>query len=263
MTTRRRLALVIPESGPRRQWGALLDESVRDIPDLDVFDDHADPSRSIMLAEHLADDAGIYAVVGHFSSSAARLALPLYAAAGIHAVYPMSSADNVVTEHLSSTLGVVAPMPPDSYQARAVAAHCVGRRATAITLTPGGDAAGTWTELGLTLASDPSDVTDAEVIFVIGQLDGVVDAWHHIESKMKSGIEVVLSDDSWAGALELARRASDNARLSFVRSQPEPRKLLDLAVSHSVAMRDLNSSTEDFVARWEHGPAYWTVTPWK
>lgn len=261
MTARRNLAVVIPESGPRHQWGALLDDFVRKTAGLTVYDDYADPARSIDLAKQLSDDTSLYAVIGHFSSAAARAAIPLYAARGIRAVFPLSSADDVVSQHLKNALGVIAPMPSDSEQARAVAAYCAGRRASAIALAPGTGLAREWIKLGQTLAQSPSDADDVEVLFVIGRLDEVAKAWPRLKAWQASGIEVVLSDDSWAGARDFVTRTPRGARLYFVRSEPGPSRLLHAAVSHAVAMRDLRSSVQDFSALWTYDAVHWVLEP--
>jgi glycine/D-amino acid oxidase-like deaminating enzyme len=91
-----RVAVVGPLTGPRASWGQLLTDAVEALPHAPVswvfFDEQGDAEQARSRALEIVADAGFAAVIGHFNSTGARSAIPLYRAAGLPVLLPLSTA---------------------------------------------------------------------------------------------------------------------------------------------------------------------------
>lgn len=88
-----RVAVVGPFSGPRAAWGELLEgaASAHDGVRWEFHDDRGDAIVARKVAEAVVADGGYALVVGHFNSAGARLALPVYRAAGLPLLLPLAT----------------------------------------------------------------------------------------------------------------------------------------------------------------------------
>ncbi len=89
-----------PFSGPRAAYGDILKHAVELSSGsfrLQYEDDCAQVSQARAAAERLVQ-AGVDAVVGHFNSDCARVAGPIYQAAGIPFLMPASTASGLISE---------------------------------------------------------------------------------------------------------------------------------------------------------------------
>jgi len=130
----RKIGIAGPFSGPRREYGALLEAAARSAlaernaatPGLDfsivIADDAAAPATACQAARTLISE-GCRVVVGHFNSDAARAAAPLYHEAGIALLLPAATGDG-----LAAQTGALRLCAPDQAQVRALAGACMGRR---------------------------------------------------------------------------------------------------------------------------------------
>lgn len=130
----RKIGIAGPFSGPRREYGALLEAAARSAlaersaetrdrgSSIVIADDAADPAMACKAAETLISE-GCRVVVGHFNSDAARAAAPLYREAGIALLLPAATGDN-----LAAQVGAFRLCAPDQAQVRALAGACTGRR---------------------------------------------------------------------------------------------------------------------------------------
>lgn len=130
----RKIGIAGPFSGPRQEYGALLEAAARSaLAERDAAtqdrgfsiitaDDAADPATACAAAETLIG-AGCRVVVGHFNSDAARAAAPLYHQAGIALLLPAATGDG-----LAAQVGAFRLCAPDQAQVRALAGACTGRR---------------------------------------------------------------------------------------------------------------------------------------
>ena len=125
-----RAAIVAPFSGPRRAWGELLQLAARRRDDVDwiEIDDEGRAELGRSCARR-AIDAGAVAVVGHFNSGAAALALPQYAAAGVACLLPLATAPALTA--LAPSL-VLRHCPTDDDQARALVDALGGSRVAVV-----------------------------------------------------------------------------------------------------------------------------------
>jgi ABC-type branched-subunit amino acid transport system substrate-binding protein len=115
---RPRAAIVAPFSGPCSAWGALLLRAAvrRDDVDWLKVDDEGRAELGAACARR-AIDARVAAVVGHFNSGGATLALPEYAAAGVACLLPLATAPGLTA--LAPGL-VLRQCPTDDAQAQAL-----------------------------------------------------------------------------------------------------------------------------------------------
>lgn len=130
----RKIGIVGPFSGPRREYGALLEAAARGAlaernaatPGLDftivIADDAAEPATACQAARTLIGE-GCRVVVGHFNSDAARAAAPLYHEAGIALLLPAATGDG-----LAAQVGAFRLCAPDRAQVHALAGACTGGR---------------------------------------------------------------------------------------------------------------------------------------
>lgn len=125
-----RAAIVAPFSGPRRAWGELLQLAAQRRDDVDwvAIDDEGRAELGAFCARR-AIDAGAVAVVGHFNSGGAALALPAYAAAGVPCLLPLATAPELTA--LAPGL-VLRQCPTDDDQARALVAALGGERVAVV-----------------------------------------------------------------------------------------------------------------------------------
>lgn len=97
-----RIAVVGPFSGPRAAWGELLLRAVRryQLPGIvwEQIDDVGDAEVAHRVATGIAADGGYRAVVGHFNSLGAAAALPVYRAAGIPLLLPLSTGTGLLSD---------------------------------------------------------------------------------------------------------------------------------------------------------------------
>jgi glycine/D-amino acid oxidase-like deaminating enzyme len=97
-----RIAVVGPFSGPRAAWGELLLRGIRrhSTPGLvwETHDDLGDAEVAHRLAVEIAADGGYRAVVGHFNSLGAAAALPVYRAAGLPLLLPLSTGTGLLAD---------------------------------------------------------------------------------------------------------------------------------------------------------------------
>lgn len=103
-----RVAVVGPFSGPRAAWGDLLLRAVRRHRQPGVvwepLDDAGDAEVAHRVATTVVADGGYRAVVGHFNSLGAAAALPVYRAAGIPLLLPLSTATGLLADGLGGAL---------------------------------------------------------------------------------------------------------------------------------------------------------------
>lgn len=97
-----RIAVVGPFSGPRAAWGGLLLDAVRRhrFPGFvwETLDDVGDADLARRVATRIVEDGGYRAVIGHFNSLGAAAALPLYRAAGLPLLLPLSTATGLLSD---------------------------------------------------------------------------------------------------------------------------------------------------------------------
>jgi hypothetical protein len=117
-------AIVAPFSGPRRAWGELLQRAAQRRDDVDwiEIDDEGRAELGRSCARR-AIEAGAVAVVGHFNSGGAAVALPEYANAGVACLLPLATAPPLTA--LAPSL-VLRHCPTDDDQARALVAALGG-----------------------------------------------------------------------------------------------------------------------------------------
>lgn len=125
----RRIGIAGPFSGPRKEYGALLEDAARSALaeisstqgggfSIVIADDAADPITARKAATTLIND-GCRVVVGHFNSDAARAAGPLYRQAGVALLLPAATGDG-----LASQIGAFRLCAPDHAQVRSLAGAC-------------------------------------------------------------------------------------------------------------------------------------------
>lgn len=124
MRERSRAAIVAPFSGPRSAWGELLLHAAQRRDDVDwvEVDDEGRAELGRTCARR-AIESGAVAVVGHFNSGGAALALPEYAAAGMPCLLPLATAPPLTA--LAPSL-VLRQCPTDDDQAHALVAALGG-----------------------------------------------------------------------------------------------------------------------------------------
>ncbi|MBD7918781.1 hypothetical protein H9657_10910 [Cellulomonas sp. Sa3CUA2] len=257
------VAIVVPVTGPRAAWGALVPPELAGDDDVLVLDDRADPARSAELAAELARDTRVHAVVGHFSSLGARRALESYGRSGaVRVSLPLASAPDVTVHHQDRRLGVVAPMPSDREQVAAVRRHVAEQEgdAVAVVLSEHGALPRLWTQAGGRVVT-PAEAAagSAEHVVVLGELDDTRAAWPTLSALVRSGRRVVLSDDAWVGAAELAHDAG-GVGVDVVTTQPDPGALVRAACEHARASLRAGHDASGFVDSWSLPPARWVVT---
>ena len=97
-----RVAVVGPFSGPRAAWGELLLRAIRrhQFPGIawEPLDDVGDAEVAHRVATEVVADGGYRAVVGHFNSLGAAAALPVYRAAGIPLLLPLSTGTGLLSD---------------------------------------------------------------------------------------------------------------------------------------------------------------------
>jgi hypothetical protein len=251
-----RLAVVAPLTGPRGRWGRLFPADLLDHPAVTVFDDTADPERSIALARQIAATSGIRAVAGHFSSEAATGALPIYRRAGIPVAFPLSSAPGVTREHLNPDPGVIAPMPDNVEQAEALWQSAGGAGTYAWAGASATGLAVVWAELGGRLRAGVAEILAEPGVTTLVVLGTLTDAERAMALVADSGrrIRVVLSDDSWVGSA-----AWDGLTPEVVTTRPGPAVLVDQCARHMLEAVEQGLTGAEIVARWarRHGIAHW------
>lgn len=103
-----RIAVVGPFGGPRAAWGKLLRESAvaHHHPAIgwEFHDDRGDEAIAVDVAKQVADDGGYTAVIGHFNSSGARDALPLYRRAGLPVLLPLATRPGLLDSYGGTAL---------------------------------------------------------------------------------------------------------------------------------------------------------------
>jgi hypothetical protein len=250
------LAVVAPLTGPRGRWGRLFPADLLEHPAVTVFDDAADPERSIALARQIAATAGIRAVAGHFSSEAAAGALPVYRRAGIPVAFPLSSAPGVTREHLSPEPGVIAPMPDNVEQAAALWQSAGGAGTYAWAGASATGLAVAWAELGGQLRPSVTEILAEPGVTTLVVLGTLTDAEQALAVAAASGrrLRVVLSDDSWVGSA-----AWEGLTPEVVTTRPDPAVLVEQCARHMLdaVQRDLTGA--EIVTLWarRHGIAHW------
>lgn len=94
------IALVGPLSGPRSAHAPLLAHAAKHLDHLGfpylLLDDGAEPEVALNVAQQLAKRA-VSAVIGHFNSACAEVALPVYRENGVVLMLPASSQDGLTT----------------------------------------------------------------------------------------------------------------------------------------------------------------------
>ncbi|MBB4905112.1 FAD-dependent oxidoreductase [Actinophytocola algeriensis] len=97
-----RIAVVGPFSGPRSAWGDLLLHAIRRyrLPGFvwEPVDDVGDADVARRVAARIAADGGYRAVIGHFNSLGVAAALPIYRAAGIPLLLPLSTGTGLLSD---------------------------------------------------------------------------------------------------------------------------------------------------------------------
>ncbi|TDC81661.1 FAD-dependent oxidoreductase [Micromonospora sp. KC606] len=164
-----RVAVVGPLTGPRAAWGELLTSAARLVtgtsPRWEWHDDRGDAETALVRAHEIVADGGYAAVLGHFNSGGARLALPVYRSAGLPVVLPLATAQGLLAGSGGLALRLC---PDDAAQAAAVVRACrkagIGR---------------------LTVAHDGSDHGESLARLLLGAVD--------------TGMSVVEFDDSPLG----------------------------------------------------------------
>ncbi len=150
-----KVAVVGPLSGPRAAWGELLTQGIAAVPHAQVqwelFDDRGEVAEAVAKAREVVADDAYAAVVGHFNSTGARQALPVYRAAGLPTLLPLATAPGL----LDGMPGIALRLcPNDIGQAAALTQACrkrgqhrlsvvhdgsgYGRRLAALVLAAGG-----------------------------------------------------------------------------------------------------------------------------
>ncbi|RFU36350.1 FAD-dependent oxidoreductase [Actinomadura logoneensis] len=123
------VAVVGPFSGPRASWGELLswgiDAMAAQPVAWETFDDRGEAPTGLEVARRIVDDGRFAAVVGHFNSDGAALALPVYRAAGLAAVLPLATRTGLLRGQDGAAVRLC---PDDTGQAVAIARAC--RRTT-------------------------------------------------------------------------------------------------------------------------------------
>jgi hypothetical protein len=90
----------------------------------EMLDDRGEVAAAGMLAHQVVDRGGFAAVIGHFNSLGAELALPVYRAAGLPVVLPLATAPGLGDGMADTVLRVC---PDDDDQVTAIAQHCRDR----------------------------------------------------------------------------------------------------------------------------------------
>lgn len=257
------VAVVVPVTGPRAAWGALVPPEVSGGDDVLLLDDRADPARSADLAAELARDPRVHAVVGHFSSLGARRALESYGLSGaVRVSLPLASAPDVTVHHQDRRRGLLAPMPSDREQVAAVRRHVAeqGGDAVAVVLSEHGSLPRLWTEAGGRVVTPAEATTGTEEhVVVLGELDATRAAWATLCALVRSGRRVVLSDDAWVGAADLAHDAG-GVGVDVVTTQPDPGAMVRAACEHARASLRAGHDASGFVDAWSMPAARWVVT---
>ncbi|MCX4746940.1 FAD-dependent oxidoreductase [Kitasatospora sp. NBC_01287] len=129
------VAVVGPFSGPRAQWGELLTAgalAVRGYPvRWEPIDDRGEAERAARIARRVVGEGRFAAVLGHFNSTGAALALPVYRAAGLPVLLPLATAHGLLKPHAGAALRFC---PDDAGQAAAIVRACrrAGQRRLAV-----------------------------------------------------------------------------------------------------------------------------------
>lgn len=163
---------------------------------LTFLDDGANPSRAVQVAEHFIA-AGVDAVVGHFSSDAARAAADLYAQAQVPLLTPAATLSALT----HGRTNVFRLCPPDVLLARRLVAFLgtQGLRCCTIEHDPSAHGRALAEEIGraalaagLTIVADPA-VADAGVF--AGRLAA---SRQHVLTRRQQGLRgpIVLTDDA-------------------------------------------------------------------
>lgn len=111
-------------SGPAMAAGfaSLLsdDDALRGF-EFEWWDDNEDPQRALALATRFAEDPAVVAVIGHTSSTCTAAAYPVYRAAGIPVVLPVSTSVLIGQgDEAGSEAGITRVIASDALQAAAV-----------------------------------------------------------------------------------------------------------------------------------------------
>lgn len=125
-----RIALVGPVSGQRAAWGQLLLAAATEMCGTvraDVFDDTGDAAHARRCAERIVRGARHAAVVGHFNSSGARAALPVYHRVTLPCLLPLATAPGLTSNGHGAGALALRWCPDDDAQAFALAVALTSR----------------------------------------------------------------------------------------------------------------------------------------
>ncbi|GGN58412.1 hypothetical protein GCM10010112_12220 [Actinoplanes lobatus] len=258
MSTAGRLAVVAPRTGPRARWGRLFPPALLEHPAVEVFDDAADPERSVAIARRIAGSAGYSAVVGHFSSEAAGGALTAYRWAGIPVAFPLSSAPEITREHLDPDPGVIAPMPDNLAQAAVL--FRAYRPAEAWAGPSADGLAGAWELLGGRVRPSVREILQqpgAGTLVVLGTLTDAEEAMRAVAEDGRE-VHVALTDDSWVGSPDWDE-LPPGERPRVVTSRPDPAVLVDRCARHMLEAVERDLTGPELVTLWaeRYGVPVW------